>query len=88
VDCTTKFRRSFTALRYFTVYGPASARTWRFIKFFKSVLLKQAIPIYGDGQQTRDYTFVSDAIAANLAAATEPKAVGEIFNIGGGSRVV
>jgi UDP-glucose 4-epimerase len=59
-----------------------------FHKFFKSVLLKQAIPIYGDGQQTRDYTFVSDAIAANLAAATEPKAVGEIFNIGGGSRVV
>jgi len=78
----------FTALRYFTVYGPRQRPDMAFHKFFKSVLLKQAIPIYGDGQQTRDYTFVSDAIAANLAAATEPKAVGEIFNIGGGSRVV
>jgi len=78
----------FTALRYFTVYGPRQRPDMAFHKFFKSVLLEQAIPIYGDGQQTRDYTFVSDAIAANLAAATVPEAVGEIFNIGGGSRVV
>jgi len=78
----------FTALRYFTVYGPRQRPDMAFHKFFKSVLLDQAIPIYGDGQQTRDYTFVSDAIAANLVAATVPEAVGEIFNIGGGSRVV
>ena len=38
--------------------------------------------------QTRDFTFVSDAVAANLAAATAENAVGEIFNIGGSSRVV
>lgn len=77
-----------TALRYFTVYGPRQRPDMAFHKFFKSVLLEQAIPIYGDGQQTRDFTFISDAIAANLAAATLPEAVGEIFNIGGGSRVV
>jgi UDP-glucose 4-epimerase len=59
-----------------------------FHKFFKAVLTDEAIPIYGDGQQTRDFTFVSDAVAANLAAATVLEAVGEIFNIGGGSRVV
>lgn len=59
-----------------------------FHKFFKAAIADEAIPIYGDGQQTRDFTFVSDAIAANLAAATVPEAVGQIFNIGGGSRVV
>jgi len=77
-----------TALRYFTVYGPRQRPDMAFHKFFKAVLLGRAIPIYGDGQQTRDFTFISDAIAANLAAATVPGAVGETFNIGGGSRVV
>lgn len=77
-----------TALRYFTVYGPRQRPDMAFHKFFKAVLENQAIPIYGDGQQTRDFTFVADAIAANLAAATVPEAVGEVFNIGGGSRVV
>jgi UDP-glucose 4-epimerase len=59
-----------------------------FHKFFKSVIEDQAIPVYGDGQQTRDFTFISDAVAANLSAATVPEAVSEIFNISGGSRVV
>ncbi len=78
----------FVALRYFTVYGPRQRPDMAFHKFFKSVLQDEAIPIYGDGKQTRDFTFVSDAVTANLAAATVPEAVGEIFNIGGGSRVV
>lgn len=78
----------FTALRYFTVYGPRQRPDMAFHKFFKAAIADEAIPIYGDGQQTRDFTFVSDAIAANLAAATVPEAVGQIFNIGGGSRVV
>jgi nucleoside-diphosphate-sugar epimerase len=77
-----------TALRYFTVYGPRQRPDMAFHKFFKAVLDDQAIPIYGDGQQTRDFTFVSDAIAANLAASTVSEAIGEVFNIGGGSRVV
>lgn len=78
----------FVSLRYFTVYGPRQRPDMAFHKFFKAVLTDEAIPIYGDGQQTRDFTFVSDAVAANLAAATVLEAVGEIFNIGGGSRVV
>jgi UDP-glucose 4-epimerase len=76
------------SLRYFTVYGPRQRPDMAFHKFYKAVLQDEAIPIYGDGQQTRDFTFISDAVAANLAAATVPEAVGEIFNIGGGSRVV
>jgi nucleoside-diphosphate-sugar epimerase len=77
-----------TALRYFTVYGPRQRPDMAFHKFFKAVLADEAIPIYGDGQQTRDFTFISDAISANLAAATVPEAIGEVFNVGGGSRVV
>lgn len=75
-------------LRYFTVYGPRQRPDMAFHKFFQAVLQGKAIPIYGDGQQTRDFTYISDAIAANLAAATAPAAIGEVFNIGGGSRVV
>ena len=78
----------FVALRYFTVYGPRQRPDMAFHKFFKSILQDEAIPIYGDGLQTRDFTFISDVIAANLAAASLPEVVGEIFNIGGGSRVV
>jgi UDP-glucose 4-epimerase len=59
-----------------------------FHKFFKLILEDKAISIYGDGQQTRDFTFVSDCVAANLAVAEVPEAVGQVFNIGGGSRVV
>lgn len=76
-----------TVLRYFTVYGPRQRPDMGFHKFFKAVLAERAIEIYGDGQQTRDFTFVADAIAANLAAAHVSAAVGEVFNIGGGSRI-
>ncbi len=78
----------YVSLRYFTVYGPRQRPDMAFHKFFKAVIEDQPIPIYGDGKQTRDFTFISDAVAANLAAATVPEAVGEILNIGGGSRVV
>ncbi|MBD2165270.1 NAD-dependent epimerase/dehydratase family protein [Calothrix sp. FACHB-156] len=78
----------FVSLRYFTVYGPRQRPDMAFHKFFKAALEDEAIPVFGDGQQTRDFTFISDAVAANLAAATVPNAIGEIFNIGGGSRVV
>ena len=77
-----------TALRYFTVYGPRQRPDMAFHKFFKAAIQDEAISIYGDGKQTRDFTFVSDAVAANLAAGEIPEAIGEVFNIGGGSRVV
>ncbi len=77
-----------TALRYFTVYGPRQRPDMAFHKFFKAAIQDEAISIYGDGKQTRDFTFVSDAVAANLAAGEVLEAIGEVFNIGGGSRVV
>ncbi len=82
------FNVPVTSLRYFTVYGPRQRPDMAFHKFFKAVIQDEAIPIYGDGQQTRDFTFISDAVAANLAAADVPAAIGEVFNIGGGNRVV
>ena len=81
------FNVPITALRYFTVYGPRQRPDMAFHKFFKAVIRDEAISIYGDGQQTRDFTFVSDVVAANLAAGSVPEAIGEVFNIGGGSRV-
>jgi len=76
------------SLRYFTVYGPRQRPDMAFHKFFKAILEGTPIPIFGDGLQTRDFTFIQDAIAANLAAASVPEAIGQVFNIGGGSRVV
>lgn len=77
-----------TALRYFTVYGPRQRPDMAFHKFFKAAIHDETIKIYGDGQQTRDFTFISDVVAANLAAGKVSEAVGEAFNIGGGSRVI
>jgi len=74
------------ALRYFTVYGPRQRPDMAFNKFIKAILENKQINIYGDGKQTRDFTFVKDAVQANILAA-ESDVVGEVFNIGGGSRV-
>ncbi len=81
------FNVPITALRYFTVYGPRQRPDMAFHKFFKAVIRDEAISVYGDGQQTRDFTFISDAVAANLAAGSVSEAIGQVFNIGGGSRV-
>lgn len=74
------------SLRYFTVYGPRQRPDMAFHKFFRAIFTEKEIPQYGDGQQTRDFTYVSDAVAANLAAA-ENSEPGGVYNIGGGSRV-
>ena len=75
-----------TSLRYFTVYGPRQRPDMAFHRFLRAVLRDQEITLYGDGGQTRDFTFVSDAVAATAAAGTRGRA-GQTYNIGGGSRV-
>jgi len=74
------------SLRYFTVYGPRQRPDMGFHKFLRATILGEAITLYGDGDQTRDFTFVSDAVSANVAAATRG-VPGRVYNIGGGSRV-
>jgi nucleoside-diphosphate-sugar epimerase len=73
------------ALRYFTVYGPRQRPDMGFHKFIQAALQDRPIVVYGDGEQTRDFTYVADAVEANWLA-LNPPAVGQVFNIGGGSR--
>jgi UDP-glucose 4-epimerase len=74
------------SLRYFTVYGPRQRPDMGFHRFLKAALASEPISLYGDGEQTRDFTFVADAVAATIAAA-ERGVPGRVYNIGGGSRV-
>jgi UDP-glucose 4-epimerase len=74
------------SLRYFTVYGPRQRPDMGFHRFIRAALLGQPITLFGDGEQTRDFTFVDDIVAATMAAA-ERGHPGGIYNIGGGSRV-
>ena len=75
-----------TSLRYFTVYGPRQRPDMAFRKFLTAAASGQAIGVFGDGRQTRDFTFVDDAVAATIAAG-ERGVPGRAYNIGGGSRV-
>ena len=74
------------ALRYFTVYGPRQRPDMAFHLFTKAMLEGKELTIFGDGSQTRDFTYVDDIVTANLLAA-QADVEGEELNIGGGSRV-
>ncbi|HEX2311968.1 MAG TPA: NAD-dependent epimerase/dehydratase family protein [Vicinamibacterales bacterium] len=75
-----------TSVRYFTVYGPRQRPDMAFNRFLRAALQGDSISVFGDGGQTRDFTFVADAVAATLAAG-ERGVPGRAYNIGGGSRV-
>ena len=75
-----------TSVRYFTVYGPRQRPDMAFHKFIKAALKGHPLTLYGDGEQTRDFTFVTDAVAATVAAG-DKGVPGRAYNIGGGSRV-
>lgn len=94
------YHRSFgvpvVMLRYFTVYGPRQRPDMAFHRFIKAVLSQREIVVYGDGRQTRDFTFVSDIVAANIRAmahgvvdscVADSRVNGQVFNIGGGARI-
>jgi nucleoside-diphosphate-sugar epimerase len=79
------------ALRYFNVYGPRQDPGSEYAavipRFAAALLSGEAPVVFGDGEQTRDFTFVADAVAANLLAADAPRAAGEVVNVAGGRRV-
>src|SRR5713226_2305073 len=81
------FGVSTVSLRYFTVYGPRQRPDMAFHRFCKAVLDHQPNFIYGDGSQTRDFTYISDVVEANIRAATSDDAIGKVINIAGGSRI-
>lgn len=74
------------AMRYFTVYGPRQRPDMAFHRFIMAALNDEPITLYGDGEQTRDFTYVADAVAATIAAG-ERGVPGRAYNVGGGSRV-
>ena len=84
------YRRNYglpaVALRFFTVYGPRQRPDMAFHIFMKSVLDGKPIDVLGNGSQTRDFTYIADIIAANLAA-MDYDGEEAVFNIGGGSCV-
>jgi UDP-glucose 4-epimerase len=74
------------ALRYFTVYGPRQRPDMAFHRFCRAMLKGEPIVVYGDGRQSRDFTYVDDAIEVNLRAWRSSAARG-VYNVGGGSQV-
>jgi UDP-glucose 4-epimerase len=74
------------SVRYFTVYGPRQRPDMAFSRFMQALVEGDAIEVFGDGEQTREFTYVSDAVEGTIKAATAD-VVGQVFNLGGGSRV-
>lgn len=78
------------ALRYFNIFGPRQDPNSQYSavipRFIKAVLMNQQPVIYGDGEQSRDFTFIGNAVSANIKACTAPNAPGKAFNIACGER--
>ena len=83
---TRNFGIPAVAVRYFTVYGPRQRPDMAFARFMQALADDEPIEVYGDGEQTREFTYVSDAVEGTVKAATAD-VVGMVFNLGGGSRV-
>ena len=74
-------------LRYFSVYGPRQRPDMAFRIFCDAVLAGEPLRVFGDGGQTRDFTFVGDVVKVTRTAAAAAGVSGHTFNVGGGSRV-
>jgi UDP-glucose 4-epimerase len=78
------------ALRYFNVFGPRQNPESEYAavipRFIRACLRGEPPRIYGDGEQTRDFTFVADAVEANVLASRAPSAKGAVINVAGGRR--
>jgi len=84
-----QFSLGVVCLRYFNVYGPRQSLDDEYAvvipKFISCLLEGQTPPIYGDGEQERDFTYVENVVEANILALTKPDVEGEVFNIGNGA---
>ncbi|GAA1966036.1 NAD-dependent epimerase/dehydratase family protein [Terrabacter lapilli] len=75
------------SLRYFTVFGPRQRPDMAFTRFFRAILAEQPVPLYGNGTQIRDFSYVEDVVRANVLAATSDVQPGSVYNVAGGSSV-
>ena len=83
---TRNFGIPAVSVRYFTVYGPRQRPDMAFSRFMQALTAGEHIEVFGDGEQTREFTYVSDAVEGTIKASTAD-VVGQVFNLGGGSRV-
>ena len=79
---------STVSLRYFTVFGPRQRPDMSIHRLCEAVLTGASFPRFGDGQQVREFTFVGDIVAANLAAADADVRPGTVANVAGGGEIV
>lgn len=82
------FGTPVVALRYFTVYGPAQRPDMAIHRLIESAMTGAPFPMYGDGSQIRDFTYVGDVVSANVAAATADIPPGTAINVAGGSSIL
>jgi nucleoside-diphosphate-sugar epimerase len=79
------------SLRYFNVFGPRQNPSSMYsgvISRFIDALLKNSTPvIYGDGEQSRDFTYIANVVDANIKAATSDKGIGQVINVANGERI-
>jgi UDP-glucuronate 4-epimerase len=75
------------SLRYFTVYGPRQRPDMAIHRLIEAGTRGHSFPLYGTGEQVRDFTFVSDVVEANLRAAQVPVEPGTVLNVAGGSDI-
>lgn len=84
-----RYHRGFgvpvTSLRYFTIFGPRQRPDMAVARFMQAAAVGEEVEVLGDGDQSRDFTYITDAIEATIRAATAD-VVGKVLNIGGGSR--
>jgi UDP-glucose 4-epimerase len=93
VSYTRVYGLETVALRYFNVFGPRQDPASQYAavvpRFIRAIATGQPVTVYGDGEQSRDFTFVANVVDANLRAAAAPEACGEIINVAtGGSETV
>lgn len=88
---TKSYGLETASLRYFNVFGPRQDATSQYsgvlAKFITAMLAGRQPTIYGDGQQSRDFTYVQNVVEANLLACTAPNISGDVFNIACGDRI-
>jgi UDP-glucose 4-epimerase len=82
-----KYGLEYAALRYFNVYGPRQDERFVLSRFVNRALKGEEIRIYGDGNQTRDFTYVDDSVYMSLLAAVTGGGVNQVLNFGTGSAV-
>ena len=76
-----------TSLRYFTVYGPRMRPDLAISIFTRKMLANEPITVFGDGEQTRDFTYIEDVVEANKRLLYNKVTDGKVLNIGGGNRI-